>query len=241
MHGYKKAPPKDKRSLFSSGRDSISSGFHFKYSIEYDLLFNLIAPASSEGEWILEYYMRSTNDPWLMYPVHAIMDSAKHPSGDESLWSLRIQTARKVSLASKHSAYAPGSERDTQPRHLTREEAYEFITEDAFLLREAGFIVQVPEIDVSGVVPRLILRSEKRGGRAWGVLDAGGILSFGYSVGIGDRMISGRDFMAYAKTKTRLIMVGDRWVSVDPMLMRGVASLISLPRGWGSGIIFLFL
>jgi len=96
-----------------------------------------------------------------MYPVHAIMDSAKHPSGDESLWSLRIQTARKVSLASKHSAYAPGSERDTQPRHLTREEAYEFITEDAFLLREAGFIVQVPEIDVSGVVPRLILRSEK--------------------------------------------------------------------------------
>ena len=157
MPRYKKAPPKDKRTLFSSGRDSVSSLFHFKYSTEYDLVFNLIAPTHNEDDWVLEYYMRSVHDPSLMYPVHVVLGSARGFSEDESLWSLSLQTMRKVSLALKHSSYAPPSVDSTRPRTLSSEEAYEFITEDAHLLEDAGFIVQVPHIDYSKGSPRILL------------------------------------------------------------------------------------
>ena len=229
MPRYKKAPPKDKRALFSSGRDSVSSLFHFKYSTEYDLVFNLVAPTHNEDDWILEYYMRSVHDPSLMYPIHVVLGSARGFSEDESLWSLSLQTMRKVSLALKHSGYAPPSVDNTHPRTLSSEEAYEFITEDAHLLRDAGFIVQVPHIDYSKGSPKILLKATQLGSASLGVMDSKSILSFDYMVALGDTQISREDFLAYAKSKAHLVRVNDRWVTIDPALAGRVASLISSP------------
>jgi SNF2 family DNA or RNA helicase len=232
MRKYKKAPPRDKRSLFSKGRDSVSSLFHFKYATEYDLVFNLVAPLHNGEDWVLEYYMRSVHDPSLMYPVHVVLGSARGFSEDESLWSLSLQTMRKVSLALKHSGYAPPSWDNTHPRTLSSEEAYEFITEDAQLLRDAGFIVQVPHIDYSKGAPRILLKvAGKMGPASLGALDSKSILSFDYMVALGDTQISRKDFLAYAKSKTHLVRVNDRWVTVDPVLAGRVASLVSSSRG----------
>jgi SNF2 family DNA or RNA helicase len=229
MPRYKKAPPRDKRSLFSSGRESVSSLFHFKYATEYDLVFNLAAPLHDGEDWVLEYYMRSVHDPSLMYPVHVVLGSARGFSDDDSLWSLSLQTMRKVSLALKHSSYAPPSENDTRPRNLSSEEAYEFITEDAHLLRDAGFIVQAPHIDYSKESPRILLKSMYDGQASLGVMDSKSILSFDYMVALGDTQISRKDFLDYAKSKAHLVRVNDRWVTIDPALAGRVASLISSP------------
>ena len=48
-------------------------------------------------------------------------------------------------------------------------------------------------------------------------------------VALGDTQISREDFLAYAKSKAHLIMVNDRWVTIDPVLTSRVASLISSP------------
>jgi len=229
MPRYKKAPLKEKRTLFSSGKESVSSLFHFKYSTEYDLVFNLVAPLHSAEDWVLEYYMRSAHDHALMYPVHVVLGSAKGFSEDESLWSLSLQTMRKVSLALKHSVYAPPSEDNTHPRTLSSEEAYEFITEDAHLLRDAGFIVQAPHIDLSKGSPRILLKAKQLGPASLGVMDSKSILSFDYMVALGETQISREDFLAYAKSKAHLVRVNDRWVTIDPALAGRVASLISSP------------
>jgi hypothetical protein len=227
MPRNKKAPPRDKRSLFSSGRESVSALFHFKYATEYDLVFNLAAPLNSGDAWVLGYCMRSVHDPSLMYPVHVVLGSARGFSEDESLWSLSLQTMRKVSLALKHSGYAPPSGDNTHPRTLSSEEAYEFITEDAHLLRDAGFIVQVPHIDFSGGSPRILLKARQAGSASFGVMDSKSILSFDYMVALGDTQISREDFLDYAKSKAHLVRVNDAWVTIDPALAGRVASLIS--------------
>jgi SNF2 family DNA or RNA helicase len=227
MRRYKKALPRDKRFLFSSGRDSVSSLFHFKYATEYDLVFNLVVPLHSGEDWVLEYNMRSVHDPSLTYPVHMVLGSARGFSEDESLWSLSLQTMRKVSLALKHSSYAPPSVDNTHPRTLSSEEAYEFITEDAHLLRDAGFIVQVPHIDYSKGSPRIILKAKQEGSASLGVMDSKSILSFDYMIALGDTQISRKDFLDYAKSKAHLVRVNDAWITIDPTLAGRVASLIS--------------
>jgi SNF2 family DNA or RNA helicase len=227
MPRYRKAPPRGKRALFSSGRESVSSLFHFKYSTEYDLVFNLVAPVLNEEDWVLEYYMRSVHDHALMYPVHVVLGSARGLSEDESLWSLSLQTMRKVSLALKHSSYAPPAVDNTHPRTLSSEEAYEFIIEDANLLRDAGFIVQVPHIDFSKGSPKILLKARHEVSASSGVMDSKSLLSFDYMVALGDTHISRKDFLDYAKSKAHLVRVNDSWVTIDPALAGRVASLIN--------------
>ncbi len=211
-----------KRSIFASGMNSISDRFRFNTSDDYNLLFRLSLPTKTDdaetknNNWKLEFFMQSRTDPSMIYPLEQA-SSSLNPI-------LKLCTAKKLVEASKVSGFtASGADLRKGTRKLTTEEAYLFLKQDAYTLREAGFAVQIPKnLDAgnrmlgAGTKPGISFIIKNTLVASGGSLSSQKLLAFDPAISLGGLLMSPEEFEEIAKNKAHLVQVKDKWVEINP-------------------------
>jgi superfamily II DNA or RNA helicase len=120
-------------------------------------------------------------------------------------------------------------------------EAWGFLTRGAAQLKEAGFLVHIPEAlaDFGGAKR---LRAKVRLGardvaEATPLAQAGleGSVSADWSLMLGDDALSVEDFAQMASLKHPLVAWKGKWVALDPETLKQISSVIQASRGAGFG------
>ena len=114
-------------------------------------------------------------------------------------------------------------------------EAWSFLTKGAAQLKEAGFIVHVPEAltDLGGA--RRLRAKVMLGARK---VEAGGLgldeaVSADWSLMLGDDQLSVEDFAQMASLKHPLVAWKGRWVALDPATLKQIQTVIQASRDKG--------
>ncbi len=212
----------NKRPVFASGSDSISSQFRFGTLGGYNILFRLSAPGPEESLWMLEHFVQSVDDPSFMLPL-----------GDHSIENnpgIFIPVAQKLGEAAAVSRFARVS-LPYGPKKLGAVEAYEFIKNDAFALRQAGFNVQIPKNLENRVAPPISVNFSLKNRFIVGRSEDFGMLEFDYKVSLAGEEISAEDFAALAASKEHLVRVKSKWVEVNPEDVSRALEFISKCKG----------
>ncbi len=111
--------------------------------------------------------------------------------------------------------------------NLTVEEAYRYLREGYWLLKEAGFLTRVPswwdpsslETDAELGLKAMISPGEKDKAGSIGVSGGGGWnspLEFNWQVAVGDETVTPEEFKKLASLKSPLVKIWGRWVELNP-------------------------
>ncbi len=217
--------PSAKKSLFSSGQDSISSAYRFQFKSDYHLLVRLSAPEPGGTEWCLEFFAQAAKDPSLLLPLDEVRQDKGHPLA----W---LACAQKLAQASKLCVFV--GEPDGSARALDSEQAYRFIREFALLLRGGGISVQVPKGLDKLMAPPLTLRL--RPNQISTIITGSGNskekwMSFDYRVALGGAELTLEQFQQIAQSKAHLVEAGGKWVEIDPQQAERLAKELERYRG----------
>ena len=195
-----------KRPIFASGSDSISDQFRFQSIDNYNLLFRLSTPSSGDL-WKLEYFARSANDPSLMLPLEDY--------SFENGYDIFLAVAQKLAAASAISRFV-NSSKPYKHIELTANEAYEFIKNHAFALRQAGFDVQIPKTLENNVKAPINLTLSMKNNFIVGKTEGHGMLKFDYTISIEGEKMNQEEFTSLTASKAHLVKVKNKWVEINP-------------------------
>ncbi|HEX9081035.1 MAG TPA: DEAD/DEAH box helicase, partial [Holophagaceae bacterium] len=118
-------------------------------------------------------------------------------------------------------------------------EAWSFLTKGAAQLKEAGFLVHIPEALAELGGARRLRAKVRLGARS--VEEAGspvqsgleGSVSADWSLMLGDDALSVEDFARMASLKHPLVAWKGKWVALDPETLKQISSVIQASRGAG--------
>ena len=205
--------------------------------------FQLEAPPVPKGKAI-EEADRLSEDGWLL---KVGLETAGGASiGVDQLWEPSTEAIVAESRATLLRALAratpffPALQRALSGQRpgdlqLQPAEAWSFLTKGAAQLKEAGFIVHVPEAltDLGGA--RRLRAKVKLGARdvdsAATGLDAA--VSADWSLMLGDDQLSVEDFAQMASLKHPLVAWKGRWVALDPATLKQIQTVIQASRDKG--------
>ena len=118
-------------------------------------------------------------------------------------------------------------------------EAWSFLTKGASHLKEAGFLVHIPEALTELGGARRLRAKVRLGARAMdertSLVQAGldGSVSADWSLMLGDDALSVEDFAQMASLKHPLVAWKGKWVALDPETLKQISSVIEASRGAG--------
>jgi superfamily II DNA or RNA helicase len=197
-------------------------------------------PPEGESHWSLGYFLQAPDDPSLLLPAERVWAAA-----DTRLsWMDRVFEAPQETLlrglAQAGRCFRP-VERSLEAKRpkvarLSDAEAWQFLSEAAPLLTEAGFSVRLPaELTPSGQ-RRLRLRLRVGGGKGKGgtagVVDGTGVLSldalvaYRWEVAVGDHPLTAEEFRQLTALKRPLVRWRGQWLVMDPTELAEVLRLL---------------
>lgn len=118
-------------------------------------------------------------------------------------------------------------------------EAWSFLTKGAAQLKEAGFLVHIPEALAEFGGARRLRAKVRLGARSVEedapAVQAGldGAVSADWSLMLGDDALSVEDFAQMASLKHPLVAWKGKWVALDPETLKQISSVIQASRGAG--------
>ncbi|MDQ2706423.1 MAG: DEAD/DEAH box helicase [Actinomycetota bacterium] len=192
-------------------------------------------PSLPDTLWRLDFLLRSVQDPSLLVPAEQVWSS---PDGLRR-W---IEAPQEVLLAelARASVVYPAlvdALRGARPSalELDVEGAYQFLSEAAALLDQAGFGVMLPSWWDRR--RRLGLAVSASSTPVEGVVVAGGLgreqlASFQWRLAVGDAVLTEDEIAELVAAKAPLVRLRGQWVAVDPdRLRRGLEFLRTAPSG----------
>jgi len=181
-----------------------------------------------EEEWNVHYLLQARDDPSLLVPVVQVWKNgtgrAKLPRAVESAATAEFLLTA-LGQAACLSPHIETSLRTPAPTGFTlnSSEAYEFLTAQAPLLRQAGFGVMLPSwwtykasgtrLSVRGKVTSPAFSSSAQ-------LDLEQVVSFDWEVALGDEVISREELEELARLKSPLVKLRGHWVEADPVKIK---------------------
>ncbi len=195
----------------------------------YRTCFRLEAPSpDSRKRWSLEYLVQSVRDPSLIIPAEKVWSEKKSAAQERLLSDLaKASKLFKPIDRSLESSPAPASAR------VTIDEAYSFLKESAWLMRESGFGVQIPHWLEEGTRLKIQLnvksprRPNTKAGEG-GIFTIANLAQFDWKIALGGQngevVLSEEEFMALAALKQPIVEFRGEWVElrkedVDSALM----------------------
>lgn len=185
----------------------------------FRISFRLNELPEASDSWQLDYLLQASNDPSLMVDaemvwqakstmLHYLEHRFDHPQ--EKLLA-------GLGLASRLFAAIERSLRTSKPMgvQLTRDEAYEFLTDAAPLLEGSGFGVLVP--NWWGKQRKIKAKASfKKPNDPSGFLTKDSLLNYKWKMSLGDHNISKDEFEALVALKQPLVRYKGEWVALDP-------------------------
>lgn len=113
--------------------------------------------------------------------------------------------------------------------NLDEEQAWEFLNEGSLKLAEAGVTVWLPDWwqEMLALKPKVKLRTKAPTVSAKkSLVGFDQLISFDWRIALGDLEITPEEFSSYAKEKKRFMKIRDRWIQIDPKLLRELRKLL---------------
>lgn len=186
----------------------------------FRICFRLNEPRNDTDLWRLDYLLQANDDPSLLVESkHVWLAGQGHLDYLEHRFHRpQEKLLAGLGLASRMFKPIEDSLRQAHPTHvyLTREDAYEFLTEALPLLEASGFSVLVP--NWWGRRARLKAKARLRGqtNEPSGMLTRDSILHYEWRMSLGDEALSREEFEALVALKQPLVRYKGEWITLDP-------------------------
>ncbi len=183
-------------------------------------------PPEGEGagageRWRLQFFLQAVDDPSLLIPVGRIWRHAGQSWRYLQRRMDRPQERALEALGRASTLFPPIEEslKESRPEYcdLDLDEAYLFLRESAFLLRESGFGVLVPswwEKQEAGFGLKLHVAAPEDPGRVDSALGLDALVEFDWQVAIGDESLDREEFLQLVSLKQPLVRLRGRWVEL---------------------------
>lgn len=192
----------------------------------------------SEEGWLLKVGLETEGGDAI--PANRLWESSTEPVVIEARKILLRGLARAVPFFPPLQGVLAGQ----TPEDLTLlpTEAWQFLTRGAAQLKEAGFLVHIPETlaEFGGArrlraKVRLGARKMALEGEATSSVQAGldGAVSADWSLMLGDDTLGLEDFAQMASLKHPLVAWKGKWVALDPETLKQITAVIQASRGAG--------
>ncbi|MEW5802492.1 MAG: DEAD/DEAH box helicase [bacterium] len=183
------------------------------------------AVQQGNDRWYVRYLLQAAKDPSLLIPAQevwkarnlrrlkdAVLDEAGFNFREYLLLSLGQASGLSSAIEDSLKASAPGG------YELDAAGAYEFLTEKALALEQAGFGVLLPAWWTGkGTKLRLTARAQVKSPamQASGGLSLERIVQFDWEVALGDQRLTFEELQALARLKAPLVKVRGQWVQMS--------------------------
>ena len=190
--------------------------------------------AKGDDTWELRFFLQALDDESLLVPLARVWE---HGGTSWRYLERRLERPHEVVLEALGRAaalYPPLEEslKDSRPESLSLDlhQAYTFLTEGAFLLRESGYGVLVPSWwgkREHGVGLSLQVSPRAQGPRSVvSRLGLDALVEFDWQVALGADSLSREEFLELAEMKQPLVRVRGQWVELSPARVQEVLSAI---------------
>jgi len=183
----------------------------------------------SDRRWFIRYLLRSRSDPSLIIPADKIWDgegiAALGNDGRHAkeflLTSLGLMSPIVTGMSAGLEKYGmAGYAMDTGAAHR-------FMSKEAPMLEQLGYIVMLPAWWAGGMQTRLTARlvatPRARTGR---MLDIGSIMEFDWKLAIGDYSVTLEDLQRLADAKSPLVNMRGQWMEAGSEKIRKAADFL---------------
>ena len=190
--------------------------------------------AEGDDNWELRFFLQALDDESLLVPLARVWE---HGGTSWRYLERRLERPHEVVLEALGRAaalYPPLEEslKESRPESLSLDldQAYMFLTEGAFLLRESGYGVLVPSWwgkREHGVGLSLQVSPRAQGPRSVvSRLGLDALVEFDWQVALGAESLSREEFLELAEMKQPLVRVRGQWVELSPARVQEVLSAI---------------
>ncbi|WP_306598369.1 DEAD/DEAH box helicase [Geothrix sp. 21YS21S-2] len=191
----------------------------------------------SEGGWILRVGLETQEEDFI--PVARLWEPSVEPEVLEARKVLLRGLARAMPFFPPLQGALSGKQPEDLP--LLPTEAWQFLTRGAAQLKEAGFLVHIPEQLAEFGGARRLRAKVKLGARRIeaagdeGAVQEGldGSVSADWSLMLGDDTLDLQDFAQMASLKHPLVAWKGKWVALDPETLKQITQVIQASRGAG--------
>jgi SNF2 family DNA or RNA helicase len=223
----------ESKAIVRSLKEEITEWKHFleeESEAPFRLTFRLEPPTESDkmsrcsepAEWTLRFFLQAVDDPSLLVPLEEIW---RHSGSTWKYLNRRMDQPqeRVLEALGRAAAFLPAIEKsleESRPEFccLTMEEAYGFLKESSFLLRESGFGVLVPSWwgkQESSFGLRLHVTPTRDSQRVTSSLGLDTLVGFDWQVALGGESVGREEFLELVKMKQPLVQVRGRWVELE--------------------------
>ena len=178
--------------------------------------FRVEPPDEYTESWKLRYFLQASDDPSLLVPAEIVWKEKKKTLTILKRKFERPQERLLADLGKASNLFKPieKSLRNAFPTEcrLTTDEAYSFLTESSWLLRESGFGVLLPswwKKKKSGLNIKINLKPSNVSGTGFGL---GSFVNFEWKLAVGDEELTEEEFRQLVELKTPLVRVRGEWV-----------------------------
>ncbi|MGA2080916.1 MAG: DEAD/DEAH box helicase [Holophaga sp.] len=191
----------------------------------------------SEGGWILRVGLETQEGD--VIPAARMWEPSTEPEVLEARKVLLRGLARAVPFFPPLEGALSG--RQPEDLVLTPPEAWQFLTRGASQLKEAGFLVHIPEALAEFGGARRLRAKVRLGARqlaepAFGAPSQEGLegaVSADWSLMLGNDTLDLQDFAQMASLKHPLVAWKGKWVALDPETLKQITQVIQASRGAG--------
>jgi len=191
----------------------------------------------SEGGWILRVGLETQEGD--IIPVARLWEASTEPEVLEARKVLLRGLARAVPFFPALQGTLSGKQPDDLI--LSPAEAWEFLTRGASQLKEAGFLVHIPEALAEFGGARRLRAKVRLGARPLTGAEASaaaqegldGPVSADWSLMLGNDTLDLQDFAQMASLKHPLVAWKGKWVALDPATLKQITQVIQASRGAG--------
>lgn len=186
-----------------------------EHNLNYNMLFKLIEPEEDDN-WNLYFNLQSKKDPSFIISLKDLW------SGDKKIDinNIKVSLLKDLGIASNYSKIIENALYTSNPYkiNLKTDEAYKFITDDSLLLKDAGFVVQIPKINFK-YNEKIKAKIKFKGDDKLKISGTGSIgktlFDFDYTISIDGEEITKEEFYNLSKSKEKLVKIKNKWVEIN--------------------------
>ena len=213
-----------------------------KKNMSFRIAFRLVSPEISfsdndesvERVWALSYFLQALDDESVLVPLARVWE---HGGASLKYLERRLERPQEFVLEGLGLAAAlfqPIEESLKQSRPelcmLDEEQAYAFLTEGAFLLKESGYGVLLPswwgQRENSVGLSLHVSPHEKKTQNTERRLGLDAIVEFDWRVALGSELLSRDEFFKLVEMKRSLVNVRGEWIELSPKRVEEILTAI---------------
>ena len=209
----------------------------------FKLVMRLDAPEKEEegeDEWYLTFLLQSKDDPSFMVDLETYhKNKQKKKSVYQKMFGTSVDRSLLLQLGYASRLYNPVERLFDQGLHtaeieLNKEEAFQFLKEDAWTLHACGYSIIVPSwwTKKGRLKAKVKIKASKRKrsdvsfDNPKGYLGYESLVGFDYSYAIGEHRVSAKEWKALLEAKSDLVFFRGQWIEIDPKEMQRMQNLI---------------